>query len=138
MLFVPKSTKFMKLQKDKVKSVSAKMLTLVYGTFALKVKQSCFITSKQLEMIKLNLSKGTKKVGRYWIRVFPHFQVTAKPLEVRMGKGKGYVDHWVSKVRRGAIICEVSGVSSRQASLCLKNISLKLPMPTMFISKTQC
>jgi large subunit ribosomal protein L16 len=86
-------------------------------------------------MLKLSLSKGTKKIGRYWIRVFPHFPVTAKPLEVRMGKGKGYLDHWVCKVKRGSIICELSGLSEKQAKYLLNKISFKIPTTTMFISK---
>jgi large subunit ribosomal protein L16 len=91
--------------------------------------------SKHLAMIKLNLAKGTKKIGRYWIRVFSHFPVTAKPLEVRMGKGKGYVDHWVCKVKRGSIICEVAGLSENQINTLFRKISVKLPVGTMFIQK---
>ena len=100
MLFIPKNTKFTKFQKKKVKNSPSKILDLNYGSFGLKVKQNCCLTSKQLEMIKVNLSKGTKKIGRYWIRIFPHFPVTAKPLEVRMGKGKGYINQWVCKLKR--------------------------------------
>ena len=135
MLFVPKNTKFLKLQKKKIKNTPAKILNLVYGSFGLKVKQNCCLSSKHLEMIKLNLAKGTKKIGRYWIRIFPHFPVTAKPLEVRMGKGKGYVDHWICKLKRGSIVCEVSGLSENQVNTLFKKISLKLPVNTMFIQK---
>lgn len=138
MLFIPKNTKFTKLQKKKIKNSPSKTLDLVYGSFGLKIKQNCFLTSKQLDMIKLNLSKGTKKVGRYWIRVFSHFPVTAKPLEVRMGKGKGYVDHWICKVKRGSVLCELSGLSLKQSNTLLKKISLKLPVGSMFISKSLC
>jgi large subunit ribosomal protein L16 len=93
------------------------------------------LTSRQLEMIKLNLAKGTKKLGRYWIRIFPHFPVTAKPLEVRMGKGKGYVDHWICKVKRGSIICEVAGLSENQVNTLFRKISLKIPVDTIFVQK---
>lgn len=65
MIFIPKNTKFIKFQKKKIKNTSSKVLTLAYGSFGLKVKQNCYLTSKHLEMIKLNLAKGTKKVGRY-------------------------------------------------------------------------
>ena len=135
MLFIPKQTKFVKFQKKKIKNSSSNTLDLVYGYYGLKIKQNCYLTSKQLEMIKLNLAKGTKKIGRYWLRVFPHLPVTAKPLEVRMGKGKGYVDHWVCKINRGSILCELSGISEKQANNLLKKISLKIPVSTMFISK---
>lgn len=135
MLFIPKKTKFTKLQKKKIKTIPTKVLSLVYGAYALKVKQNCMLTSNQLEMLNLNLSKGTKKVGKYWIRPFSHFSITSKPLEVRMGKGKGYLDFWVAKLKRGTILCEVAGLSSQQASLLFKQISLKLPVQTLFISK---
>ena len=138
MNFIPKSTNFLKLQKKKIKNLPTKNLNLVSGTFGLKATQNCFLTSKQIEMLKINLAKGTKKSGRYWIRVFPHFSVTSKPLEVRMGKGKGYVDHWVCKVKQGSIICELIGLSQKQATSLLKKISLKLPTNTMFVSKFSC
>lgn len=133
MLFIPKNTKFIKFQKKKIKNSPSKILNLNHGSFGLKVKQNCCLTSTQIEMIKINLSKGTKKVGRYWIRVFPYFPVTAKPLEVRMGKGKGYIDHWICKVKRGSIICELSGLSEKQANNLFKKISLKIPSSTMFV-----
>lgn len=135
MLFIPKQTKFAKVQKKKIKNSLSNTSDLVYGYYGLKIKQNCCLTSQQLEMIKLNLAKGTKKVGRYWLRVFPHFPVTAKPLEVRMGKGKGYVDHWVCKLNRGSVICELFGLSEKQANILLRKVSLKLPVGTMFIKK---
>jgi len=135
MLFIPKNTKFTKFQKKRIKNSPSKLLNLIYGSFGLKVKQNCWLTSTQIEMIKLHLSKGTKKIGRYWIRVFPHFPVTSKPLEVRMGKGKGYVDHWICKVKRGSIICELDGLSIKQAHNLFQKISLKIPSSTLFIKK---
>lgn len=136
MLYIPKNTKFAKFQKKKIKQAQSKILELNYGSFGLKSKDNFYLTSGQLEMIKLNLAKGTKKVGRYWIRVFSHVPVTAKPLEVRMGKGKGYVDRWVCKITRGTIICELSGISEKQANGLFKKISLKLPIKTTFFTKT--
>jgi large subunit ribosomal protein L16 len=139
MSFIPKkSTKFQKLQKKKIKNLPTKNISLTFGVFGLKVSQNCFLTAKQLDTLKLHLSKGTKKVGRYWIRAFAHFPVTSKPLEVRMGKGKGYVDHWVCKLKKGSILCEISGVSAKQASVLLKKISLKLPVGTIFINSELC
>nr|YP_009350069.1 50S ribosomal protein L16 [Spongospora subterranea]AIK19940.1 50S ribosomal protein L16 [Spongospora subterranea] len=137
MNFIPKTTKFLNYKK-KIKNLPTKNLNLVNGTFGLKANQNCFLTSKQIEMIKLNLAKGTKKAGRYWIRVFPHFSVTAKPLEVRMGKGKGYIDHWICKIKRGSVICELFGLPAKQASFLLKKISLKLPVRTIYINKFSC
>lgn len=138
MLFIPKSTSFSKFQKKRVKNSPASGLHLAYGLFGLKVKQNGLLTSKQLGMLRFHLSRGTKKIGRYWIRVFPHTPVTAKPLEVRMGKGKGYVDHYVCKVKRGVMLCELSGLSLAQASSLFKKISLKLPVRTILVSKALC
>jgi large subunit ribosomal protein L16 len=138
MLFVPKITKFQKLQKKKIKNLSTKNTNLSFGSFGLKVKQNCFLTAKQLDMLKFYLAKGTKKIGRYWIRAFAHFPVTSKPLEVRMGKGKGYVDHYVCKSKKGSILCEISGVSAKQAAILLKKVSLKLPIGTIFINQELC
>lgn len=138
MLFVPKNTHFFKFQKKKVKNSPSSGLHLSYGLFGLKVKQNGLLTSKQLGMLKFHLARGTKKIGRYWIRVFPHTPVTAKPLEVRMGKGKGYVDHYVCKIKRGVVLCELSGLSLSQASSLFKKISLKLPIRTIFVHKNLC
>lgn len=137
MSFFPKNTKFPKFQKKKIKTIPTKMLLPCYGSCILKAKQNCFLTSTQLEMLSLKLAKGTKKVGKYWIRPFPHFSVTSKPLEVRMGKGKGYVDTWVAKIKQGTIICEVSGLSNQKARALFKQISLKLPIQTLTVTKHQ-
>lgn len=138
MLFTPKNTKYQKFQKKKIKNLPTRNTSLAFGFFGLKVKESCFLTAKQLETLKFNLAKGTKKIGRYWIRVFAHTSVTAKPLEVRMGKGKGYVDHWVCKLKGGSILCELSGLPIKQALILLRKVSLKLPVNTIFISKDLC
>ena len=134
-MFVPKTTISLKFQKRRIKNAPSKGIQLSYGTFGLKVYENCLLTSKQLEMLRYSLSRGTKKVGQYWVRVFPHTAVTEKPLEVRMGKGKGYIDHYICKVKRGVVLCELAGLSLPQASLLLKKISLKLPVRTLFIHK---
>lgn len=135
MLFIPKNTKFSKFQKNKIKHFPSNNLNLTYGTYALKSKQNGYLNSSQLNTLKLQLAKGTKKIGHYWIRVFPHFATTAKPLEVRMGKGKGYINFWISKIKIGSVLCELSGLSFIQASNLLKKISLKLPVNTLLIKK---
>nr|SYZ47148.1 e9c7a147-c7a9-437f-85d1-f43a20fcb0c3-CDS [Plasmodiophora brassicae] len=132
---IPKKTKFIKFQKKKIKNLATRFLNLDFGNFGLKAKKNGYITSKQLEMVKLNLSKSTKRIGQYWIRVFPHQAITAKPLEVRMGKGKGYIDDWVCKVKAGFVLCEVSGLPSNQARLLLKSIARKLPIQVYCICK---
>lgn len=135
MFFTPKNTKFNKFQKNKIRHIPSSNLNLVYGVFALKAKNNGYLTVSQLNTLQLQLVRGTKKLGQYWIRVFPHVSITSKPLEVRMGKGKGYIATWIAKVKIGSIICEISGLSFREASILLKKISLKLPFTTLFIKK---
>ena len=138
MSFIPKNIKFPKVQKKKIKNLTSTNTELVFGTVGLKIAENGFLTSKQLDMLKLLLSKSLKKQGQYWIRVFSHFPVTSKPLEVRMGKGKGYVDKWICKLKVGVILCEISGLSLKNSIQILKKISLKLPLLTIFVSKVQC
>lgn len=92
-MFIPKKKEITKLQKSKIKISAVKNTILAFGEFGLKVKENSFITSNQLEMLRVFLVKKTKKVGKFWLRVFPHTPITSKPLEVRMGKGKGHVSH---------------------------------------------
>lgn len=91
MFFIPKKKEFRKLQKKKVKISASRNNTLSFGDFGLKIKENYFLTSSQLEMIRIFLSKEIKKVGKFWLKVYPQHSVTSKPLEVRMGKGKGHI-----------------------------------------------
>lgn len=109
----PKKTKFRKFHKPKVRfeSYERKELVPVFGSYGLKVVEGGRITARELEAARRVIAKRMKKRGSMWVLVFPDKSVTKKPAEVRMGKGKGSVDHWVSLVRGGKIIFEISGDS---------------------------
>lgn len=125
-----------KLQKKKIKRVALVNNYLSFGVYGLKIMENSFITIKQLNMIQFSLSKTTKKIGKFWIKVFPHFSVTAKPLEVRMGKGKGYIDTWVSKLKSGSILLELKGLSEKESLLVLNKLRVKLPFKSIIVKKT--
>ena len=134
-MFIPQIKNYKKLQKKKIKNSAYVNNYLSFGEFGLKIKENYFITSKQLEMIRVLLSKGTKKTGKFWIKVFPHTPVTFKPLEVRMGKGKGHIGLWISKLKKGTTLFELSGLPQKNSILLLKNLSLKLPFLTSIVIK---
>lgn len=136
--FIPKTSKFVKFQKKKIKNVSTKGTVLIFGTLGLKVTANGQLTSRQLAMVQLTLSKNLKKTGKYWIRSFSHRSITEKPLEVRMGKGKGHVSTWICRLKKGTIICEIATASGAFAQLLLRQISLKLPFSTSVIVKDKC
>ena len=134
-MFIPNKKELKKLQKKKIKTSAQSNNYLAFGDFGLKIMENYFITSKQLEMSRIILSKHTKKIGKFWIKVFPHSSVTAKPLEVRMGKGKGHISFWISKLKRGAVLFELSGLSKKSSIFVLRKLAVKLPFRTSIIIK---
>ena len=133
MIFQPKKTKFKKTRKGKLPRHSYKSNNLQFGHIGLKVIESGLITSKQLESARQAISRKIKRDGKIWIRIFPSISVTSKPAAVRMGKGKGAVSHWVSKVGSGTIVFEICGVSHYLSKIALKTGSAKLPVKTKVI-----
>ena len=99
----PKRTKYRKQQKGKIKGIAYRGSQLAFGSFAIKTMDEGFITSRQLEAARVALTRFMKREGKVWIRIFPDKPITAKPAEVRMGKGKGAPDHWVAVVKPGRI-----------------------------------
>jgi large subunit ribosomal protein L16 len=93
------------------------------------------MTARQIEAIRVSLSRHMKKVGKMFLRVFPDKPVSKKPAETRMGKGKGNVEEWVAVVKRGRVICEIGGIPEVEARAILQGASYKLPMKTKFIKK---
>jgi len=106
---------------------------LAFGSFAIKTMDEGFITSRQLEAARVALTRFMKREGKVWIRIFPDKPITAKPAEVRMGKGKGAPDHWVAVVKPGRILFEAEGVSLETAQEALRLAAQKLPCRTKFI-----
>ena len=131
----PKRRKFKKEFKGIIKGKTNRGCVIKYGNFALKAVEAGRITSKQIEAGRKSIVRHMKRLGFIWIRIFPHTPITSKPTEVRMGKGKGAVNFWVSKIREGQIIFEVSGVSGENSIKALKSGSNKLPLKTKIITK---
>lgn len=133
MLF-PKKTKFKKQFKGLIKKKTYRSNKIIFGTYALKALEETRLTSKQIESAKNSISKKMKKIGFIWVRIFPDVPVTLKPIEIRMGKGKGSVSLWVSKIRKGQILYEIGGISLKNAQTALKTGSNKLPIKTKFVT----
>lgn len=134
MLF-PKKTKYKKQFKGKLVGKTIKGSKIIYGKYGIKVLEETRLTSRQIEATRRIIIRKMKRLGFLWIRVFPDTPVTAKPTENRMGKGKGSVAFWVSKVKKGQILYEISGISLENAKKILKAGSNKLPIKTKFIYK---
>lgn len=129
----PKRTKFRKAQKGRNRGIAHRGSKITYGSFALKTLEPGWITSRQIEAARIAVTRYMKREGKVWIRIFPDKPVTSKPAEVRMGKGKGAVSHWVAVVRPGRIMFEADGVPLDVAKEALRLAAQKLPVKTKFI-----
>ena len=129
----PKRTKYRKTQKGKMKGISFRGFSLSNGMFGIKSLDSKFVTSRQIEAARIAATRFMKRQGQLWIKVFPDKPITKKPLEVRMGKGKGAPEYFVAVVKPGRILFEVSGVSHEIAKEALRLAAQKLPVKTKFI-----
>ena len=129
----PKKTKYRKMQKGRMKGLSQRGHRLSNGMFGVKALDSVFVTSRQIEAARIAATRYMKREGQLWIKIFPDKPITKKPLEVRMGKGKGALDHYVAVVKPGRILFEISGVSIDVAKEALRLASQKLPVKTKFI-----
>ena len=129
----PKRTKYRKQQKGRIKGIAHKGSTISFGSFALKSLDSAFITNRQIESARIAMTRFMKREGNVWIRIFPDKPITSKPLEVRMGKGKGALDHYVAVVKPGKIMFELEGVSEEVAKEALRLAAQKLPVLTKFV-----
>lgn len=129
----PRKTKFRKVQKGKMKGISQRGFVLSNGMFGIKSLDSSFITSRQIEAARIAATRFMKREGQLWIKIFPDKPITKKPLEVRMGKGKGAVEYWVAIVKPGRIMFEVGGVPIDVAKEALRLAAQKLPVKTKFV-----
>jgi len=129
----PKRTKYRKQQKGRIKGLAYRGSTISFGSFGLKSLDEGFITNRQIEAARIAMTRYMKREGKVWIRIFPDKPITAKPLEVRMGKGKGALDHWVAVVKPGTIMFEMDGVPLEVAQEGLRLAAQKLPVQTKFI-----
>ena len=129
----PKRTKFRKLHKGRIRGFAKGGSDLNFGTYGLKATTPERVTARQIEAARRAMTRHMKRQGRVWIRIFPDTPVTSKPVEVRMGKGKGSVDRWVAKVKPGRIMFEVDGVSELIAKEGLRLAAMKLPVKCRFV-----
>ena len=121
------------MQKGRMKGLSQRGHRLSNGMFGVKALDSVFVTSRQIEAARIAATRYMKREGQLWIKIFPDKPITKKPLEVRMGKGKGALDHYVAVVKPGRIIFEISGVPIDVAKEALRLASQKLPVKTKFV-----
>jgi len=134
-MLMPKRVKFRKAHRGRRKGNAKRGSSVAFGDFGLKSLEPAWITSRQIEACRVALSRKMKRDGRVWIRIFPDKPVSKKPLETRMGKGKGAPEFWVAVVKPGRILFEVSGVSREIASEALQICSHKLPIKTKIVTR---
>ena len=126
----PKRTKFRKMHKGRIRGDAKGGADLNFGTYGLKAIEPERVTARQIEAARRAMTRHMKRQGRVWIRIFPDTPISAKPIEVRMGKGKGSVDRWAAKVKPGRIMFEIDGVTDAVAREALRLAAMKLPIKT--------
>lgn len=128
-----RSTKYRKQQKGRIKGFAGRGYTVSFGSFGLKSQDMGRITNRQIEAARIAMTHYMKREGSVWIRIFPDKPITAKPQEVRMGKGKGALSHYVAQVKAGTIMFELDGVPLETAREALRLAAQKLPVKTKFV-----
>jgi large subunit ribosomal protein L16 len=136
MVMMPKRVKYRKLIKGMRRGLATRGSDLVFGEFGLKSLENGWLKNVQIEACRVVLARQLHKGGKLWIRVFTDKSITKKPAEVRMGKGKGDIDHWVCVIKRGRILFELGGIPEEYARICFRLVAYKLPVRTKFISRT--
>ena len=129
----PTRTKYRKAHKGRIHGYASRGKILNYGAYGLKAMQPDRVISKQIEAARISLTRYMKRTGKVWLRIFPNLPVSKKPVEVRMGKGKGAPEFWACRVKPGRIIFEVDGIDEATARIALYKASTKLPIMTKFI-----
>lgn len=137
MALMPKRTKFRKMQKGQMTGLSKAGNFVDFGDFGMQTLERGRLTNNQIEACRVAINRYFNRRGKVWIRIFPDKSVTKKPAEVRMGKGKGAVDHWVAVVRPGRILFEVGNVPKELAQNALRRAAAKLPIKTRFVERVE-
>ena len=135
MALIPARVKYRRVHRLPYEGKSKGNTTLTFGEYGLMAKEGAWITTNQIEAARVAMTRYMKRGGKVWINIFPHMPKTAKPLEVRMGSGKGAVDKWIAVVKEGKIMFEIAGVSEEVAREALRLASHKLPIKTKFVKK---
>ena len=131
----PMRTKFRKAHKGRIHGIATSAATLAFGQFGLKALEPERVTARQIEAARRAMTRHMKRSGQVWIRVYPDVPVSKKPLEVRMGSGKGAPEYWVVRIKPGRILFEVDGVSAQVAREALGLAAAKLPIKTRFVER---
>ncbi|RXK12083.1 50S ribosomal protein L16 [Halarcobacter mediterraneus] len=134
-MLMPKRTKYRKQMKGRNRGKSMRANSLAYGEFGIKALEHGRIDSRQIEAARIAMTRAIKRQGKVWIMVFPHKPLTKRPLEVRMGKGKGPIDKWVMNIKPGRVCFEMAGVSEEMARSALTLAQHKLPFKTKIVSR---
>ena len=132
----PARRKYRKEQKGRNTGVATRGSSVAFGDFGLKCTDRGRLTARQIEAARRAISRHVKRGGRIWIRVFPDKPISKKPLEVRMGKGKGNVEYWVAQIQPGKVLYEIEGVSEELAREAFALAAAKLPLATSFVKRT--
>ncbi len=136
-MLLPKRTKYRKEHKGRIKGAATSGFNLDFGDFGLKALAPDRITARQIESARRAITRHMKRQGKLWIRIFPHTPVTAKPLEVRQGKGKGAVEYWAAKVKPGTILFELGGVDEETARGAFERAAAKMPIKCKFVKRDE-
>lgn len=135
-MFQPKRTKFRKMQKGRNEGIATRGTLVSFGEFGLKATSRGRITSRQIEASRRAITRHLKRGGKVWIRIFPDKPISRKPLEVRMGSGKGNVEYWVAEIQPGKVLFEIDGVTPELAKEAMTLAAAKLPVLTTFVRRT--
>lgn len=135
MPMMPKRVKFRKSQRGKMKGNATRGNYVAFGEFGLQTLESAWISARQIEAGRVACQHFLRREGRLFIRIFPHKPVSSKPLEVRMGSGKGEPEFWAAVVKPGTVLFEVSGVDEATAKRCLARVAHKMPVKTRFVKR---
>jgi len=134
-MLMPKKVKFRKQQRGRRKGMAKGGDYIAFGDYAMQALEPGWITSRQIEAARVAITRAVKRGGKVWIRIFPDKPFTKKPLETRMGKGKGAPEGWVAVVKPGRILYELEGVPEEVAAEAMRLASYKMPIKTRFLSR---
>ena len=136
-MLAPRKIKYRKPQKGRMTGLAKSGDYVAFGTHGLKALEAGWITSRQIEAVRITISRRVRKVGKMWIRIFPHKSITKKPAETRMGKGKGSPEYWVAVVKPGRILFEIDGLDFDEAQEAFRKCSNKLPIKAKMVNRRE-
>jgi large subunit ribosomal protein L16 len=134
-MLMPKKVKYRKQQRGRMRGTAWRGSAVAFGDYGLKALEPCWLTDRQIEAARVAMTRFVKRGGKVWVRVFPDKPITKKPLETRMGKGKGAPEGWVCVIKPGRILFEMEGVPRETAVEAMRLASNKLPLKTKFVSR---